>query len=183
MATNGSSPSAANRTLAAYIAMVIISPCAKFTTRTTPKITDRPSAIRPYTRPVRTPAITTFRIRSGATRISSLLVFGHRKYRLGRGGVRRQHDRWHEVAVLHASRADALDLAFLVEFDRRAERHFLGDIGLADGVGQRLRIGRLRALERVGRYEDRLEGEGDVQPVEHQLVLRVLLEEGLLDHL
>ena len=30
-----------------YMAMVIISPWAKLTTRTTPKITDRPSAIRP----------------------------------------------------------------------------------------------------------------------------------------
>jgi hypothetical protein len=29
------------------MAMVIISPWAKFTTRTTPKITDSPSAIRP----------------------------------------------------------------------------------------------------------------------------------------
>jgi hypothetical protein len=29
------------------MASVIISPCAKFTTRTTPKITDRPSAISP----------------------------------------------------------------------------------------------------------------------------------------
>ncbi len=46
-ARNGSSPSAANSTTAAYIAMVIISPWAKLTTRTTPKITDRPSAIRP----------------------------------------------------------------------------------------------------------------------------------------
>jgi hypothetical protein len=29
------------------MAMVIISPCAKFTTRTTPKITERPRAISP----------------------------------------------------------------------------------------------------------------------------------------
>ena len=34
-------------TTAMNIAIVIISPCAKFTTRTTPKMTDRPSAIRP----------------------------------------------------------------------------------------------------------------------------------------
>ena len=36
-----------NSTIARYIAMVIISPWAKLTTRTTPKITDRPSAISP----------------------------------------------------------------------------------------------------------------------------------------
>jgi hypothetical protein len=47
MTMNGSSLSAANSTTLAYIAMVIISPWAKFTTRTTPKITDSPSAIRP----------------------------------------------------------------------------------------------------------------------------------------
>src|SRR5260221_12228947 len=64
MQSNGSSLSAANRIVAAYIATVIISPCAKFTTRTTPKMTDRPRAIRPYTRTVRTPAITTFATRS-----------------------------------------------------------------------------------------------------------------------
>ena len=34
-------------TTARYIAIVIISPCAKLTTRTTPKMTDRPSAISP----------------------------------------------------------------------------------------------------------------------------------------
>ena len=33
--------------IAMYIAMVIISPCAKLTTRTTPKMTERPSAISP----------------------------------------------------------------------------------------------------------------------------------------
>ena len=47
MRLGGSSLSAVNSTSVRYIASVIISPCAKFTTRTTPKITDRPSAISP----------------------------------------------------------------------------------------------------------------------------------------
>jgi hypothetical protein len=38
---------AANSRIAKYMAIVIISPWAKLTTRTTPKITDRPSAISP----------------------------------------------------------------------------------------------------------------------------------------
>src|SRR3989442_15364542 len=66
MATKGSSLSAAKSTVAAYMAMVIISPCAKFTTRTTPKITERPSAISPYTRPVRIPETTTLATKSSA---------------------------------------------------------------------------------------------------------------------
>src|SRR6185312_10185564 len=37
---------------------IIISPCAKLTTRMTPKITDRPSAISPYTMPVSKPLLT-----------------------------------------------------------------------------------------------------------------------------
>ena len=45
--TSGSRPSAVNSTSAIYMAMVIISPWAKLTTRTTPKITERPSAISP----------------------------------------------------------------------------------------------------------------------------------------
>ena len=43
----GSSLKAPNSSTAAYMATVIISPCAKLTTRTTPKMTDSPSAIRP----------------------------------------------------------------------------------------------------------------------------------------
>src|SRR5689334_20923309 len=66
MARNGSRFRAAKRAVAAYIAMVIISPWAKLTTRTTPKITDRPSAISPYTRPVSSPETTTFATRSSA---------------------------------------------------------------------------------------------------------------------
>jgi len=45
--TNGSSPRPLNSTMARYMAMVIISPWAKLTTRTTPKMTERPTAIRP----------------------------------------------------------------------------------------------------------------------------------------
>ena len=45
--TSGSRWKAENSVIAIYMAMVIISPWAKLTTRTTPKITDRPSAIRP----------------------------------------------------------------------------------------------------------------------------------------
>ena len=45
--TSGSRRKLANSATARYIAIVIISPWAKFTTRTTPKITDRPSAISP----------------------------------------------------------------------------------------------------------------------------------------
>ena len=43
----GSSLKVANDVTAIYIAMVIISPWAKLTTRTTPKMTESPSAIRP----------------------------------------------------------------------------------------------------------------------------------------
>src|SRR5437763_1536492 len=76
-----------------------------------------------------------------------LLILWNRKDRLGGGGVRRQYDGRHEIAVLHAGGADALDLSFRVELDRRSERHLLGDVGLADGFGQRLGIGRFCAPE------------------------------------
>ena len=45
--TSGSSLKAANSVTAMYMAIAIISPCAKLTTRITPKITDSPSAISP----------------------------------------------------------------------------------------------------------------------------------------
>ena len=45
--TNGSRCRLENSTTARYIAIDIISPWAKLTTRTTPKMTDSPSAIRP----------------------------------------------------------------------------------------------------------------------------------------
>jgi len=44
---SGSSPKAPNSVTARYMAMVIISPWAKLTTRTTPKMTESPSAISP----------------------------------------------------------------------------------------------------------------------------------------
>src|SRR5256885_17072154 len=110
MATNGSSLSAAKRTVAAYMAMVIISPCAKLTTRTTPKITDRPSAISPQTRPVRTPETTTLATRSAAGLSSGFLVVRRRVDRLRGGGLFRQHDGRREIHVMHARRADAFDL-------------------------------------------------------------------------
>lgn len=59
LATIGSILNRPNSRKAAYIATTANSPCAKLTTRTTPKITDRPSAISPYTRPVSTPWIRT----------------------------------------------------------------------------------------------------------------------------
>src|SRR5512145_271795 len=203
---NGSSLSAANSTVAPYIAIVIISPCAKFTTRTTPKITDSPSAIRPYTNPVRTPAIATLtmrsqvmgkkragepalyseRFRSGFPAVGGLLrllILGDRKHRLSRGRGARQYHRGQELQVLHAGRADALDLALGVELDRPAERHLLGDVGLSDRVSKSLRVGSLGALEGVGGDQDRLESEAHVEPMKHQPVFRVLLEERLFHDL
>src|SRR5712664_3622349 len=141
MARKGSSFSAPKSSVAAYIATVIISPCAKLTTRTTPKITDRPSAIKPYTRPVRTPAMTTFATRSKDTQSGGLLrpplrllVPRNREHRLGCGRRLRQDHGRDQVQVLHAGRADALDLALVVELDRPAERHLVGDVGPSNRV-------------------------------------------------
>src|SRR5437588_377052 len=106
-----------------------------------------------------------------------------REHRLRLRRVCRQHHFRDQIQVLHARRADAFDLAFLVELDRAAERHLAGDVGLPDRVGERLRLGALRAPEGVGSRQDRLEGETDVQAVEHQLFPRVALEEGFLDGL
>src|SRR5688572_27046094 len=50
-------PACSNRSQARYMPTTIISPWAKLTTRMTPKITDRPSAISPYTMPVSRPMI------------------------------------------------------------------------------------------------------------------------------
>ena len=47
MVTSGSRPSARKSRKATYIAATANSPWAKLTTRTTPKITDSPSAINP----------------------------------------------------------------------------------------------------------------------------------------
>src|SRR5207248_4131926 len=66
---------------------------------------------------------------------------------------------------------------------RRSSDLLLGDIALADRIGERLRVGAFRALVGVCCDEDRLEGEAGVQAVEHEVVLRVLLLEGALDHL
>src|SRR3954465_4339545 len=102
MARKGSRWNAAKSTVAAYMAMVIISPCAKLTTRTTPKITDRPSAISPQTRPGRTPKTTTLATKSAAGISSGFLVVRRREDRLGGGGLFRQHDGRQEIQVLHA---------------------------------------------------------------------------------
>src|SRR5262245_9251493 len=141
MQSSGSSERPCWAATAPYIASVISSPCAKFTTRTTPKITLRPSAIRPYTSPVSTPDSTTLRISStgigvrrpaGAGSGGSGFVARHREDRLGLGHRRGQHHRRHAVQDLDARRADALDLALRVELDGRAQHHLALDVGLAD---------------------------------------------------
>ena len=45
--SSGVTPRYSKPIQARYMPTTIISPCAKFTTRMTPKITDRPSAISP----------------------------------------------------------------------------------------------------------------------------------------
>src|SRR5437763_16173249 len=123
------------------------------------------------------PETTTLATRSGAgTRlVSGFLVARNREDWLGGSGLFRQNDRRAKVQVLHARRADAFDLALVGELDRAAEHHFFGDVRLADGFGEALRIGTLRALEGVRGDEDRLEGEAGVESVEDEVVLRVLL--------
>src|SRR5215831_7271340 len=99
-----------------------------------------------------------------------LLVVWPGEHRLGRRGAGRQYHGRQLVQVLYTRRADAFDLALGVELDRPTEGHLVGDVGLADRVGQRLRIGGLGALERIGGDQDRLEREADIEAVEHQLV-------------
>src|SRR5262249_3776356 len=105
------------------------------------------------------------------------LVVGRGEYGLRLRGGRGEYDRRQQVQVLHARRGDPFHLTLRVELDRTAERHLVGDVGLADRFGERLRVGRAGALERVGGDEDRLEGEADVQSVEVEPVFRILLEE------
>ena len=54
---------------------------------------------------------------------------------------------------------DLVVLALGVELDARPDADIVGDVGSADGVGQRLRIGRAGAFESVGDDQQRLEGE------------------------
>ena len=61
------------------------------------------------------------------------------------------------AAVLDRAVLDLVVLALGVELDARADADIVGDVGLADGVGQRLRIGRAGALVGVGRDQQRLE--------------------------
>ena len=70
--------------------------------------------------------------------------------------MRRHH---HELAAAVLDRAvlDLVVLAFGIELDAGADADIVGDIGGADGVGQRLRIGRTGALIGVGGDQQRLE--------------------------
>src|SRR3954463_14676311 len=169
------------------MASVISSPCAKFTTRTTPKITLSPSAIRPYTSPVSTPESTTFNISSTGMGTScppqlarrSGFVTGHRKYGLGLRGGGGQPPRRHLVQILDAGRADPLHLALGVELNGRPEHHLARNVGLANRLGQHLGVHALGALEGIGRDQHGLEGKPDVQAVKDQAVLWVLTQKGL----
>src|SRR4051812_25051416 len=110
----------------AYIASVMSSPCAKLTTRITPKITDRPSAISPYTRPVSKPATTTLTTRSaegiGCCFAEALrFVLGRGEHELRLRERARQGDRRLTVEVLNTRRADAFDLALRIEANRTTE--------------------------------------------------------------
>src|SRR6185369_2223174 len=135
---SGSRPRLANNTTARYIATVIISPCAKLTTRTTPKITDRPSAISPYTMPVSTPAMVTLTTRSSGTLQGGLLrlllclfIVGDREYRLGFCCALGQHHARLSIQVLRAGREVSFHLALGVELERAAQHGAISDVGLA----------------------------------------------------
>ena len=104
---------------------------------------------------------------------------GHREDQLRLRQLLGQDDRRLAVKVLDHDGAVALDLALRVELDRPAERDPIGrgDVRLADRLGERLAIRALRALERVGGDQDRVEGVGRVDAVKRELVLREALLE------
>ena len=184
-------------TTAAYIASVIISPCAKFTTPDHAEDGGQaraPSGRRPV--PVSSPETTTFAMRqcwrsrrrafparvatarsemrltlplypaSGRPSFASAALLGSTTVGL-------------PLQVLEHDRAVAFDLALGVELDRPAEGDDRSSAMLVWRIASASAFGsvRLRALERVGGDQDRVEGVAGVDAVKHELVLRELLLE------
>src|SRR5262249_22928393 len=134
--TSGSRCSTVNSVTAMYMAMVIISPWAKLTTRTTPKITDRPNAIRPYTRPVSTPPTATLRTISAGTgvswtraRILAAFVVGLQRpfdLRVCRNFRRNRHQ--FAATILNRGKLQLVVLAFFVELNSGARASIVDDV-------------------------------------------------------
>src|SRR3954449_7834110 len=91
-------------------------------------------------------------------------ALGHREDELRLRELLGQDDGRLAAEILEHHRAVAFDLALRVELDRPAERHPVGrrNVRLSDRVGEHLAIRALRALERVGGYQDGVEGVGRV---------------------
>ena len=88
---------------------------------------------------------------------AALVVRAHRKFGLGvGGGLRRDRDQL-AAAVLDGGVLQLVVLALGVELDAGTGADIVGDVGRADGVGERLRIGRARPLVGVRGDQQRLE--------------------------
>src|SRR5208282_6818855 len=85
-----------------------------------------------------------------------------RPFRFGVGGLLRRQSHQLAAAVLDGAVLDFLVLSLGVELDTRSDADIVGNVGGADGVGQRLRVGRAGALVSVGGDQQRLEGENVV---------------------
>ena len=73
--------------------------------------------------------------------------------------VARQHDVGLPPRFWMAAVLELVVLALGVELDARTDADIVGDVGRADRVGERLRVGRAGALVGVGRDQQRLERE------------------------
>src|SRR5258707_11244226 len=79
------------------------------------------------------------------------VVWPHRQFGLGVGCRFRRDGEKLAAEVLNRGVLELVVLALLVELDAGADADIVGDVGGADGVGERLRVGRARPLVGIRR--------------------------------
>ena len=94
------------------------------------------------------------KVKFGAS--AALVVWRHRPLDFGIGRDFRRHRDEFAAAILDRRVLQLVVLAFFVELNAGTGADVVGDVGLANGVGQRFGIGRARALECVSRNQQRL---------------------------
>src|SRR6476646_7780315 len=88
------------------------------------------------------------KVKFGAS--AALVVWRHRPLDFGIGRDFRRHCDEFASTILDCRVLQLVVLAFFVELNAWTGADVVGDVGLANGVGQCLGIGRARALERIG---------------------------------
>src|SRR5258707_15475853 len=88
------------------------------------------------------------------------VVWLHRQFGLGVGRRFRRDGEKLAAAILNRGVLELVVLALVVELNAGADADIVGDVGGADGVGERLRVARAGGLVGIRRNQQRLEREG-----------------------